>query len=261
MLEAAALSLLILGDSLSTDLPHLVAGGGTPYSVVVAERSDGATTNAAVYATTSRQWNPETGLSYYANRAKPAMPVDWVIILLGSNDASGFGQAAPTPPEEYVANIEALALTALEDGAGRVLLGIPPHDQYGRAETAAHLAAYREELLNLCDEIPAIDCGPDYTEVLSAEAGHYSFEEWGGFIHPNESGHLAMAEAVWTLVPEPDAFALHAAALLVLIFHRALHTVAPTGALRPGTGSARAPWRDERSAQAKAFSTTSRAQT
>jgi|GEM_PF-5892467 len=113
MLEAAALSLLILGDSLSTDLPHLVAGGGTPYSVVVAERSDGATTNAAV----------------------------------------------------------------------------------------------------------------------------------------------------WTLVPEPDAFALHAAALLVLIFHRALHTVAPTGALRPGTGSARAPWRDERSAQAKAFSTTSRAQT
>lgn len=126
---------------------------------------------------------------------EPFAPYLATFVLLGNNDARFTGLLTdPTPidPEDYGENLATLT-DELLDGSLMVVLMTPT----SRASTTLpaareRLAGYADEIADLCERRPRIRCGPDLREVIDPETDYAPSDG----VHPNQSGHAAIADAV-----------------------------------------------------------------
>jgi lysophospholipase L1-like esterase len=175
-------------------------------------------------ATTLDWAGPAVGIPYadvegslvflFEGLAAEDLAAEIAVILLGTNDATGFMEDAPIPPDEYGRKLALLTRRLLDRDIDHVVLVSPPAQRGAPAEVQNRLAAYGRAIERLCQpmsrepsgERPAVICGPDLLGLLGPE----HFEE--NDIHPNASGHRRIAEAVAETiealsrgrVPEPD---------------------------------------------------------
>lgn len=195
---AEPVSVVLLGDSITSGVASEPAGPGYAALLADALGSGYALRNVACAGTTSIDWSPSVGNgvcgpdrvapSMYAARARTALPADLVVILLGTNDASGFLEPEAVTPQRYHEALAELVRALQADGAARVMLMTPPQFYQGSVRRLAH---YRDEVLELCSPpADSILCGPDVYSLLTAE--DFAFND----PHPNAVGHRKIATAL-----------------------------------------------------------------
>lgn len=134
-----------------------------------------------------RSWAPNV----YETRARPNLPADVVTVMLGTNDATGFFEPAPIPPDEYRDNLANLVTNLLKDGAGQVMLmPPPPMCESTDADVVARLEAYRTIVASMCSKREGVVCGPDVYTLLNKD----DFQDCN--VHPNGFGHLTLGRAI-----------------------------------------------------------------
>src|SRR5215475_1611185 len=118
---AAPYKVVLLGDSITRGLTS--EPSGPPYATLLAD-SLGAgfdVINIGCGGASSRDWSPTAGSAVcgglpdpllsetlYPAMAKPNLPADLVVIMLGTNDAIGFFEPAPLTSAEYRSALEEL---------------------------------------------------------------------------------------------------------------------------------------------------------
>ena len=228
---AAPYSVVLLGDSITRGLTS--EPSGPPYATLLAD-SLGAgfdVINIGCGGASSRDWSPTAGSAVcgglpdpllsetlYPAMAKPNLPADLVVIMLGTNDAIGFFEPAPLTSSEYRSALEELVAGLLFDGAAKVMLATPPPD-FVYVGAMPTLFSYAAEILALCGASgDAVLCGPDILNLLQFE----DFQT--GEIHPNASGHAKIADAMYAsilqAIPEPGTGAMLGLGLLALARRR-----------------------------------------
>lgn len=178
-------------------------------------------------ATTLDWAGPAVGIPYadvegslahlFEGLAAGDLAAEFAVILLGTNDATGFMEDAPIPPDEYGGKLALLTRKLLDRETDHVVLVSPPAQHGAPVEVQQRLAAYGRAIERLCQplsrssdpsgERPAVICGPNLLDLLGPE--HFE----GTDIHPNASGHRRIAEAVAETIedlardriPEPEA--------------------------------------------------------
>lgn len=188
---SSAAAIVLIGDSITQGR---VAGEGRPFSQhLQALRPEDQIRNAGCAGSTTEDWTrsvPESpncafGGAYRLN-AKPHMPADLAVIMLGANDATGYFEATPIEPAAYRENLEELIRLTLFDVA-RVVLLTPTLNPSGDDAVRERLESYRSVVLELCGTIDRVLCGPDLQqEVREPSEG---LEE----LHPNDLGHRNIA--------------------------------------------------------------------
>lgn len=225
---AAPYEVVLLGDSITQGISSEPIGPSYASLLSDSLGAGFAVTNLGCGGTSSRDWSPSAGISVcvglpdpnlptnlYHALAAPNLPADLVVILLGTNDATGAFEPAPLTAAEYRAAMEELVTQLLFDGAGEVMLATPPPN-FAMPETAPTLLAYAAEISALCGTAgDAVLCGPDLLHLLQPE----DFE--AGQIHPNASGHAKIADAmvasILAAIPEPSTGAMLGIGLLALV--------------------------------------------
>lgn len=180
-----------------------VAGGLLGRGVEVIEAGCGGATSAdwstlgQVTLCGGQFWEPDV----YSVLARPHLPAALATVMLGTNDATGFFEPQPIPPDQYRSNMEALVGQLLQDGAEQVLLLTPPPMcATTHPDVVARLEGYRVELAEMCASMAQVVCGPDVYTLLEPD----DFQ--GCDVHPNGLGHLdigvALADAVRAALEE-----------------------------------------------------------
>ncbi len=189
---SSAAVIVLIGDSITQGR---VAGEGRSFAEhLQVLRPDDQIRNAGCAGSTTGDWirpRPESpsctiGGAYRLN-AKPHMPADLAIIMLGANDATGYYELNPIEPDEYRSNLDELIRLTLSDVARVVLLTPTLNPQ---AEEAVHkrLESYRSAVLELCGSRDRVLCGPDIQKTVDGPS--QGLDE----LHPNELGHRNIAE-------------------------------------------------------------------
>jgi lysophospholipase L1-like esterase len=128
--------------------------------------------------------------SLYETFAYAELPADIVTILLGTNDAL----FTSLSPADYQKNLEQIAEALLEDGAGSVVLMVPPDfPDPTRWFGSYRLALLGNRVLALCEAMPGVVCGPDLYTLLKDES-YFSIVNGALNVHPNAAGHALIAE-------------------------------------------------------------------
>lgn len=180
--QAAACSLLILGDSLSSGY-GLENGAGWVDRLDARLRKtapDWRVVNASVSGDTTQ--NGVQRLPPALARQRP----QGVVIELGGNDA-----LRGTPPQTIRDNLRRMIRAAKASGAWVVLLDAPVLPNYGRAYGDAVAKLYvdiaREEKVA---RVPCFVCGVGVKSGMMQADG----------IHPNERAQPALLDAVWPVL-------------------------------------------------------------
>lgn len=232
--SASDVEVLLIGDSITEGV---VSGPEARARACVQERcwpvrlaallgDDHRVINRGVGGATTRDWTGLTvGIPFaeiddsraplFEGIPESELDADIVVILLGTNDAIGFLEAAPIPPDEYARNLELLTRRVLDRGAGQVVLVPPPPQHHAPVAVQLRLVGYRVAIEGLCRAMssersadrPAVLCGPDLLDQL----GPQDFEK--NDVHPNAAGHQRIAEAVAETIealsrgrrPEPES--------------------------------------------------------
>lgn len=185
-------SIVLIGDSITRG--H-VAGEGLSFAdQLQALRPDDQIRNAGCSGSTTGDWirpirKPPscTFAGAYRLNAKPQMPADLAIIMLGANDATGYFEYNPIEPPEYRANLEQLIRVTLSDVA-RVVLLTPTLDPRAKEAVRQRLEMYRSAVLELCGTLDRVLCGPDIQKTVSGPS--QGLKE----LHPSEQGHRRIAQ-------------------------------------------------------------------
>jgi lysophospholipase L1-like esterase len=200
---------LLIGDSITKPDSSGVAEVDW-WSSQVAERlgHDYEVENLGAGGTTLLMWHG----ALYEDQALPRQPADYVNILLGTNDSSGW-PSDPTSVDLYGSRLYELLDRIFDDGAGTVILTTPPRRRFGAPEAHARIAGYREKLIAACEAMEDVLCGPDLHELL--EPDEHLLPDG---IHLNVSGHDIMADALFETItiPEPGPGLLHISSVGVL---------------------------------------------
>jgi len=222
-----ALRFLLLGDSIT----YGFVGGppGDPFiDLLQARFPEVEVVNGGCFATTTTDWNPLTGnglcrmgfeVPMFEAMGVDNLPADVVVIMLGTNDATGFLERMmmPVSPLDYGSHLAQMSEALFVHGAARVMLMIPPLNPGSSAEVTARLTGYREQILALCGA--EILCGPDLQMILDFDE-HFA----GNDAHPNAAGHASIAEALETEIrlalPEPEGPAQATAVCIALAWLR-----------------------------------------
>jgi len=136
-------------------------------------------------------WIPEPLFDYFA---VPELPADIVTILLGTNDATGFFEPEPVPPQEYKSAIEEIIANLFDQGAGDIILMTPP--EIANWGALVRLAAYGEHIVDICLADEDVHLGPDLFDLLSLGL-HFDNN-----VHPNGEGHAEIAYASYEAILE-----------------------------------------------------------
>ncbi len=196
-LLAAVTTVLVLGDSHSLGM---VKGGGPSFFFLLGRElgRDYELRLSACPGSTVLDWTRESPVEArcsmagaYDSLARPNLPADVAIVLLGTNDAAGFGEAAPLSTRRYANAMRELVNALLGDGVRRVVLVPPPPSAgpFAGSERRTRLAAYGRALRALADEEERISTGPDLLELI--EVGTHLEP---GAVHLNAAGHRLVAE-------------------------------------------------------------------
>lgn len=216
---------MLLGDSITAGVVSGPPGPSWELLAAAALAESYDIVNVAAGGTSAFYWAPDTpcpGIcpdadTLFEQRAAEALPADVVTVLLGTNDAVGFFLDEPTPVSDWDAYMRDILDALFERDVGVVLLMSAPIANLG--DGAAALArGYRDRVMEICTELPAVLCGPDLIELLDPETDFAP-----GDVHPNASGHAKIAEAVVARlrsIPEPGSGLLLAAALAVAMRRR-----------------------------------------
>ena len=137
----------------------------------------------------------------YGSLARPLLPADVVVLMLGTNDAIGFFEPMPVERDVYSAAMQEIVSNVLAHGGSQVALMIPPMHP-SSADANVRLMGYRQALLEICRAEDQATCGPDLSSLL----GSQDFSR--GNLHPNAMGHFRIGEALAPVVrslavPEP----------------------------------------------------------
>jgi hypothetical protein len=130
------------------------------------------------------------GGTLYLKNVVEQMPVDLMVVSLGTVDNGGFG--GMVTPIDFGANILALAQGALAAGADHVLLIGPPPTSSGLPNHAMHMqnmAAYNNQLLTICANHIAVSCALDLLTILDP-----AVDVGNNDVHPTLSGQNKMFE-------------------------------------------------------------------
>jgi lysophospholipase L1-like esterase len=201
-LEAQARKrVLLLGDSITAGA---VSGPpGIPFADVLAQRlGDGyEVVNIGCGGSTSLDWTITHGSTLcgvfvlpnlFEGRAVPSLPAEYVTMMLGTNDATGFFEPMPIAPRIYGRAMAEIANNLVAYGAGTVIVMTPPpRCVSARRDERMRLLAYRAIVLGACGVYPRTECGPDVHTLLDPET---SFENCD--VHPNAEGHAAIGNAL-----------------------------------------------------------------
>lgn len=200
-----ALALVLLGNSITAGT--VSAPIGPPF----AELLPFDVVNLGSGGASTRDWHPDGDLYSEVLPHLPAIAV----VLLGTNDATGFFEPIPVEVPEYVARIVDLTAALLEDGATWVILLTAPRNFTSAGQAVEdRLHSYRETIRSLCS--PGGDrvaCGPD----LHAELGRDDFAP--DDVHPNGPAHAWIASELVRVLPEPVFAGIAAACALVVLYY------------------------------------------
>jgi lysophospholipase L1-like esterase len=153
-----------------------VVGAGCGGSTVRDWTHDGPTFNCSM-----RNAYPELG--------RPHLPAEIVVVLLGTNDAVGFGEPRPLDPQLYAQEMQELVRRVQHDGGQHILLLGPPPNPLARLLAPRRLRDYSEALAALAEQEPHVYMGPDLQQVVDLE------EHFGGrTAHMNAAGHRLVGE-------------------------------------------------------------------
>ncbi len=185
-------AIVLIGDSITQGR---VAGGGVSFADhLQALRPDDQIRNAGCAGSTTADWTrpvlePQscTIAGAYLLNAKPQMPADLAIIMLGANDATGYYEANPIEPSAYRENLEQLIRVALSD-VGRVVLLTPTLNPVAKEAERLRLVGYRSAVLSLCGSLGRVLCGPDIQKIVSGPSQDLAE------LHPSELGHRRIAQ-------------------------------------------------------------------
>jgi lysophospholipase L1-like esterase len=138
----------------------------------------------------------------YPIRGQPQLPAEIVVIMLGSNDAVGFGEPRPLDPQVYVREMQALVRRVRRDGGQLILLLGPPPSPLAWPPAARRLREYGEALAALAEQEPGVHMGPDLQHLIDLQ------EHFGGrSVHMNAAGHRLVGERLALAVRVLHAFA------------------------------------------------------
>ncbi len=197
-------SIVLIGDSITRGR---VDGEGQSFADQLQElRPDDQIRNAGCSGSTTGDWTRPIGelraclaAGAYSLNAKPLMPADIAIIMLGANDATGYYEPHPIEASDYRANLERLIEIARFDVAHVVLL-TPTLDPRAQEPVRRRLEEYREAVLELCGSLDQVLCGPDLQRTVSGPS--QGLNE----VHPSELGHRNIAQQLDAFLDEllPD---------------------------------------------------------
>ena len=228
----ATFDVLLVGDS-HTYGATFVADGGDDFAELLALQlgEDFDIRNAGCAGSSSVDW-VATNTNHlcrqgwewqdlFGNVARPLLPAHLATVLLGTNDAIGYGEPEPVAADAYAGHIDALIEALIAEGLADVVLMIPPLIPHGPI-ASERLARYRERLIERCTSDPIVHCGPDLQELLDPVA---HFET--GDLHLNGAGHAVVAQELTRTIgtiaaPEPTHALSHAIGVVMLAaIHRA----------------------------------------
>jgi len=202
-------TIVLIGDSITRgqvdSATHgMVTGRGLSFAEILQDlRPRDSIRNAGCRGSTTRDWVHPVIEGWnchlsgaFSLKAKPHLPADLAIIMLGANDAMGYEDPAAIEPDDFRENLEKLiGRTLLE--TGRVVLLTPTMDPEADSETRRRLESYRAEILELCDTLDRVTCGPDVQKIVAGpQTGLPS-------LHPNEEGHRRIAHAIDVFLATP----------------------------------------------------------
>jgi lysophospholipase L1-like esterase len=210
---AAALSIrtLLIGDSITAGI---VGGPPAPsYADLTAAAlpANFDVLNIGQGGASVRKWLPGFPCypacpgpgSYFDDLVEPALPVEIVTILLGTNDALGFLIPEPTDPALYRAQLRELTDALFQGGARDLLLMTPPQlSAAAIPDIDSHLQGYRNAIFGLSAGNPNIHLGPDLYALIDPIDDFDPADN----IHPNAAGHSKIADALVQAIrvlPEP----------------------------------------------------------
>jgi lysophospholipase L1-like esterase len=128
-------------------------------------------------------------LNAYPDVGQPHLPAEIVVILLGTNDASGFNEERPLTPQVYAQAMQKLVRRLQRDGGQRILLLGPPPNPVANKLSAQRRLHYSEALTELAEQEPHGDMGPNLQEFIDLK------EHFGGRkVHMNAVGHRLIGE-------------------------------------------------------------------
>ncbi len=214
---AGSFKILILGDSVAAGTQGRPVGA--PFHQILEDRlvtevdPEIVVVNGACGGTSTHDWashepsccpQDPTGFAVpnlLEARAEPHLPADVVVLIIGGNDASGFGEPHPRTPEEYADALTAVIGELLDTGVRRVVKAGSPklhplEEVCRRAKKNARLALLREVDHEVCDADPRVDCAPEFFHLL--DASDYALCN----PHPNVSGQQKMADALFETLVE-----------------------------------------------------------
>jgi lysophospholipase L1-like esterase len=210
--------ILVIGDSISAGVVGLPKG--PPYTEILLERLQTEVDpkihmeNVACSGSTSKDWTVSEGKdrclwlmttpTLYENRARPRLPADLVILMLGGNDAATWTKPAPFTAEEYRTYMTEVIEHLKEDGARKTIwmtsprLGVDSCSHAGVEYRIPNqlLAEYREVALDVCSKDPLVECGPDLYRLFPYTMYHGAFCD----PHPNKSGSMHIANYLFDSV-------------------------------------------------------------
>jgi len=194
-LWATRTRLVVLGDSHVEGLQSSPQGSsfvevlreelGWSYEVVA----------AGCPGSTTHDWThdgPSLGCSLrnaYPELGRPHLPAEIVVILLGTNDAVGYGEERPFTPQVYAQTMQELVRRVRRDGGRRILLLGPPPNPRAWRRGAQRLQQYPKALAALAEQEPNVYMGPDLQEFINFEE-HFE----GRRVHMNAAGHRLIGE-------------------------------------------------------------------
>lgn len=244
---ADPIRMIMVGDSITVGRSSTPGATGYVDDLTLQLGADYEVVNAGLGGSSAVLWDPGRPCFFLCPDAPnptdsiydlflvPELPADIVSIMLGTNDALGFWIAAPATEEIYRSALTALIDELLEFGTDTILLATPPPFPGDQPEGNALLLDYRAVVIDLCNTLEGVVCGPDINSLLDAEV-HFD----GTNIHPNFLGHAAIADAFYDSVlsiPEPGTGVLVALGMAVLTLKRRRSRLSPRPLSRQPTRS------------------------
>jgi len=189
----AGLRVLFIGDSITASI---YLSGEERLPALVAEELGIDAVNLGERGSTSMDWLPgvpgEKSDSCapkggcWEKNVPNSLPADVLVIWLGANDATGFGEKKPTPWTEFFGNITSMAVVF----DGPVFLITPPALSPYSIDAQLRVFFYRVWIFDIVELRSNVHLGADAYSILKHP------DDFIDTVHPNAQGLAKVAKEV-----------------------------------------------------------------